>query len=314
MILVLAPACHPAEAVDAQGFQGVVEHDTVVLAFEVAGRVGQVAVREGDHLEGTVVVAKLDESLARPERDARAAELDAARAELALLEAGSRNEDIRAAEADLASVIQQQDVLARQRQRQLDLVRAGAAPSATIDDFDAQATTLKGRRDVQEQRLRALRTGARKQEIEAARARVNGLQAALMSADAQLARFELSYQGSADVLEVHVKVGEVVGPGGPAFTVADLDHPYVDVFVPQSEISRFQVGQPAAIRVDALNGSVRGRVERIGTKTEFTPRFLFSEKERANLVIRVRIRIDDLQHALRAGVPAFVTLAAAEEK
>ena len=61
------------------------------------------------------------------------------------------------------------------------------------------------------------------------------------------------------------------------------------------------------------DASVRSTVERIGYKTEFTPRYLFSEKERSNLVVRVRVRVSDPGHLLRAGVPAFVT-PSAEEK
>ena len=68
-----------------------------------------------------------------------------------------------------------------------------------------------------------------------------------------------------------------------------------------------------AVRIDSLREPVSGSVERIGYKTEITPRYLFSEKERSNLVVRVRVRVNDPGHTLRAGVPAFVT-ASAEEK
>jgi hypothetical protein len=44
-------------------------------------------------------------------------------------------------------------------------------------------------------------------------------------------------------------------------------------------------------------------------RTEFTPRYLFSEGERENLVLRVRVRIEDPKRELHGGVPAFVTLA-----
>jgi hypothetical protein len=44
----------------------------------------------------------------------------------------------------------------------------------------------------------------------------------------------------------------------------------------------------------------------VGRNLEFTPRYLFSEKERSNLVVRVRVRVEDPRHLLRAGVPAFV--------
>ena len=48
-------------------------------------------------------------------------------------------------------------------------------------------------------------------------------------------------------------------------------------------------------------------MENVGRKTEFTPRFIFSERERPNLVVRIRVRIEDPEERLHAGVPAFVT-------
>jgi HlyD family secretion protein len=305
--------CDNASATGRQPLQGVVELDTRTLSFEVPGRVEEVRVQEGDAIDGTVVLARLDESMARPERDARAAEVEAAKAQLALLEAGARNEEVRAIEAELRALESQLVVLARQRARQNVLTSQGAAPSARLDDLDAQESALVGRRDVAQQKLKGLRAGARRQEIDAARARVAALEASLVAVDARLERFVLRYQGDADVLEVHVKQGEVVAAGSPALTLADQDHPYVDVFVPQSELANVRVGFSMNVRVDSLTYPLKGRVERVGYKTEFTPRYLFSEKERANLVIRVRVRLDDPKHVLHAGVPAFAFLTEAEK-
>ncbi len=287
-------------------YQGVIELDVVTLSFEVPGRVEAVRVAEGQALSGDTVLAELDETMARAEREARAAELEAAKAQLDLLEAGARTEDVRAVELELKSVVAQEAVLARQRARQEQLTKSGAAASASLDELDNRASSLAGRRNVLEQRLRGLRAGARRQEIEAARAKVKALEASLLASDVRLGRYKLRYQGTAEVLENHVKTGEFVGAGAPAFTIADLDHPYVDVFVPQAEIGAIELGMAMEARIDAPPGRARGRVERIAQKTEFTPRFLFSEQERANLVIRVRVRLEDEQHALRAGVPAFV--------
>jgi HlyD family secretion protein len=300
-------ACTNASAGQARSLQGVVELDTVSLAFEVPGRIEKVEVDDGDRLQGKVVLAALDETMARPEREARAAELAAAKAQLALLEAGSRSEDIRGVQAEIASITAQEQVLERQRQRQVTLSQQGAAPASRLDEFDAQASAFAGRKSVLNEKLKGLRSGARRQEIDAARAQVDALAAVLLAADARLSRFVLTHEGTADVLDVHVKAGEVVSAGAPAFTLADLDHPYVDVFVPESEISAVKMGQAMWVRVDALEQPLRGQVERIGHQTEFTPRYIFSEKERANLVVRVRVRVNDPQHRLRAGVPAFVT-------
>lgn len=290
-------------------FQGTVEFDTVTLAFEVPGKVAWLGVDEGDQLsEGRKVVARLDDALVLPERAARAAELDAQRAQLALLEAGARKEDVRAAAAELESVRQQEQVLERQRQRQEQLEKSGAAPKAVLDGFDAQESQLHGQRNVLEEKLRVLRGGARVEELMAARAGVRALEAQLALVDARLGKHELSYDQIADVLDVHVDPGEVVAPGTPIMTIADLAHPYVDVFVPQQRMAGVQVGQRAQVRVDGLDKAVEGLVERIATRVEFTPRYLYSEKERATLVLRVRVRVADRERVLHAGVPSFVSI------
>jgi HlyD family secretion protein len=307
---LFAVGCQGQPPISQGAYQGVVELDIVTLSFEVPGRVEAVKVVEGQPLQGETVLAELDETMARAERETRAADLEAAKAQLDLLEAGARTEDVRAIEVELKSVLDQEAVLARQRARQEQLTKSGAAASATMDDLDTRASSLAGRRDVLEQRLRGMRAGARRQEIEAASAKVKALEAALLASDVRLGRHKLRYQGTAEVLENHVKTGEFVGAGAPAFTIADLDRPYVDIFVPQAEVSAIKVGMGMTARIDAHPRPVSGHVERIGRKTEFTPRFLFSEKERANLVIRVRVRLDDENHALRAGVPAFVKVAA----
>jgi HlyD family secretion protein len=104
-----------------------------------------------------------------------------------------------------------------------------------------------------------------------------------------------------------VKVGEMVAPGAPAVTLADLSHPYVDVFVPEARMPEVRMNQAVSVKVDGMNKSLPGKVEHVYTRTEFTPRYLFSATERPNLEVRVRVRIDDAEKALHAGVPAFVT-------
>jgi HlyD family secretion protein len=110
------------------------------------------------------------------------------------------------------------------------------------------------------------------------------------------------------VLDVVVEPGEVVAAGAPVVVVADPAHPFADVFVPQADLGGVRVGQPARVEVDGDRRRFAGRVEHVARRAEFTPRFVFSESERPNLVIRVRVRIDDPEHRLHAGVPAFVAL------
>jgi HlyD family secretion protein len=90
-------------------------------------------------------------------------------------------------------------------------------------------------------------------------------------------------------------------------TLGDTTRPYVDVFVPQGELAGLRDGTKATVRVDGTARTWTGVVESVGRTLEFTPRFLFSDKERPNLVVRVRVDVADPGQRLHAGIPAFVT-------
>jgi len=108
------------------------------------------------------------------------------------------------------------------------------------------------------------------------------------------------------VLEVHAEVGEVVAPLSPIVTLGDLDHPLVEVFVPPNSLSGIQRGAQVKVRTDALKAPLEGRVDYISLRTEFTPRYVFSDPERSRFMVRVRVRVEAPKHLMFAGVPAFL--------
>lgn len=303
---LLAAGCerHP----EPSPLQGVVEYDDRVIGFEVGGRVLEVPVERGADVAADALLARLDDSLERPMRDLRSAELSAAQAQLKLLRSGARGEDLKASEAEIGALQAQEALLAKNLARQQQLRSAGAASQASLDEISSQLDAIGERRRALDQRLKALRSGARSEELAAADARAQGASAALAAIDARLGRYALKSSVAGTIVDVHVKPGEMVSPGAPAVTLADLAHPFVDVFVPQGKMEGVAVGASAHVRVDATLSPFPGRVEYVFPHTEFTPRFLFSESERPNLVIRVRVRLDDPKHQLHEGVPAFIEL------
>jgi HlyD family secretion protein len=311
LVLVLGgvAGCESAKAGTPDPLQGVVEYDDRVLGFEVSGRVAAIAVQRGQEVEADAPLVKLDDTLETPVRDLRAADLAGAEAQLRLLKAGARGEEIRASAAEVAALQSQEDILDKNLKRQQTLLSQGALSQSTLDDTAAQLRSTSERRRAAEERLLALRNGARGDEIAAAVARVQGAQAALAAQSARLTRYALRSPAPGSIVDVHVETGEMVAPGTPAITLADLSHPFVDVFVPQARAHELKVGDPMQVMVDGLTAPLPGRIEHVFPKTEFTPRFLFSEGERPNLVLRMRVRVDDPEHVLHSGVPAFVTAA-----
>jgi HlyD family secretion protein len=304
-VLLLAADCHRQRA-QLTGYQGVLEYEEQDLAFEVSGRLSAVEVQPGAHLRAGTVIARLDDSLARTALLARQSEAAAAEDQLRLLRAGARSEDVRAMRARLEAAQASEALLERNAERMRRLTEAAATTRAALDEAESQLERARAERRSVEENLQALSRGARAQEVEAARHRLEAAQAAADLERERIARHTLVAAGAGEVLQVHLQTGEMAPAGAPVVTTADVGRPYAEVFVPQAEIGNLRVGTPAVARTDSAPGGVQGRVEVIGRRTEFTPRYLFSESERSNLVIRVRVRLQDAEGRLHAGLPVFV--------
>ncbi|MFO0626576.1 MAG: HlyD family efflux transporter periplasmic adaptor subunit [Polyangiales bacterium] len=309
LLLSLALAgCGAIGASTPPGLQGVVEFEERRVSFELGGRIDALTARRGAHLRAGAEVASLDRTAALPLRDVRRSEVDAARARVALLRAGARPTDVRAAQAQVSALAAVESSVRRGLARAETLARAGSAPAAQVEDLEGQRDRAAAERAAAEERVRTLRQGARPQEVAAAEAQLHAAQNALAAEEQRLARYTARAPIDGVVLDVIAEPGDVVSPGAPVITLADTSRPYVDVFVPQAAVSAVRLGAAARVRVDALPAPLDATVEDIGRQTEFTPRFLFSERERPNLVVRVRLRVRDPDRRLRAGVPAFASI------
>lgn len=302
--------CSQARAGAPAGYQGVVELDDRVLSFELPGKVSKLSVARGARVTSGAQLASIDDALERATREARSSDARAADAQTKLLRSGSRPEDIRATAAQLKAAKAQIALLERDLARTDRLIASGTLPAARRDETDAQLVRVRGERDALAQRLAAQRNGARVEEVESASSRSDAAAALVKLEDTKLARHTLTAPIAGVITEIHVDEGEVVAAGAPVISLADATHPYADVFVPEGGLFGIRLGTPCKVRVDSSPSAVPCTTEHVSERTEFTPRYLFSERERPNLVVRVRVRIDDPEQKLHAGIPAFVTFEA----
>ena len=305
LIGVFLSSCHHANPADS-AYQGVVELDEWVLGFELTGRISSLGTVRGAAVDKGQRLAQLDTTLEATTRAAREDDAEAARAQLALLKAGSRAEDLRSVEAQVRAARATADTLAKSLAREKELRARSASTDAAVDDLQGRFDSAVAERQSLEQRLAGMRRGSRAEELNAALARADAAVEAVKLEDERLARHDLFAPAKGLVLEVHAKAGEVVAAGAPVVTVGDPSHPFADVFVPEGSVAGIGVGVKAEVHVDGEPTALPGTIESLGQKMEFTPRFLFSERERPSLVVRVRVRIDDPEERLHAGVPAFV--------
>jgi HlyD family secretion protein len=300
--------CRSAEGTTPAPLQGIIELEETTIGFELSGRLTQLLVHEGDMVEAGALLARIDDGLEKSSRGAQAGQVEVAKQQASAVRAGARSEEVRSLQARVDAARASEALLDKQLGRERTLVAKGAIAQASLDELEGQLARARGEREALEHNLKLLRQGARREDVSVADARAQAATAALDVNDARLVRHELRAPIRGSVLDVNFEQGEVVAAAAPVVTLADPQRPYVDVFVPQAEIARVFVGESATIRIDALSHALGGKVEHIARRTEFTPRYLFSENERSSLVVRVRIRIADPRQQLRAGVPAFVRL------
>ena len=311
-----AIACEAPPPSNALTASGNVEATEVQVAPEVGGRIVELRVDEGDRVKAGDVIATLDTKDVELQIDRARAERAAAAAQLRLLEAGARTEDVRQAEAQVdatTSEIAAIDVEIGNAQTDLDrfeaLLKANAGSQKQRDDAKARVDLARERKRSAEERVRVaraslerVRAGARQEELEGARARV-------ATVDAQLAVLEKSLRDAQVVSSVPglvtqkiVDAGELVPPRAPLVVVTDLDHAWANVFVPEPVVPRIALGQAATVRTDA-GTSLPGKVTYISPRAEFTPRNVQTADERSKLVYRVKVSVDNSAGTLKQGMP-----------
>jgi HlyD family secretion protein len=296
---------------------GHVEATDVRVAPEVGGRIVSLAVKEGDRVEAGNIVLRLDTRDAQLAIDRARAEQRAAEAQLALLRAGSRPEEIRQSDAQ-AQAARDEAQAARAElaaaeadlQRFEALLEANAGSRKQRDDARTRRDVARERVQASDSRLRAaeqgtvkLRSGARPQEIDAARARVAAAVTQVATAEELLKDAEVISPARGIVSEKLAEVGEVIAPRTPVLVITDLDNAWADVYVPEPVVPRLRLGQAATIFTDAGGSGLQGSLTYISPKAEFTPRNVQTAEERAKLVYRVRLTIDNKEGVLKSGMP-----------
>lgn len=312
----LAVACSQPPPSNTLTASGNVEATEVQVAPEVGGRIVELRVAEGDRVQAGAVIATLDTKDTELQIARARAERAAATAQLRLIEAGARAEDVRQAEAQVdasTSEIAAIDVEIRSAQLDLDrfeaLLASNAGSQKQRDDAKARVDLARERKRAAEERVRVSRTtldrvraGARKEELDGARARVATVDAQLAVLDKGLRDAQVTAPTGGVVTQKLVDAGEIVAPRTPLVIVTDLDHAWANVFVPEPAVPRIKLGQAGTVRTDA-GSTVQGTVTFISPRAEFTPRNVQTADERSKLVYRVKVTVDNSAGVLKQGMP-----------
>lgn len=291
---------------------GNVDIRQVDLAFNAEGRLAELAKQEGDRVTAGEVVALLDDETYRNAARLAEARLDAQRAVLARLEAGSRPEEIARARADVlagrAALVHAEQVFERRR----DLAGQGVVARQAYDDSKAELDGARQRLAAAEQTLRLAELGPRAEDIAQARAQVRAEEAALALVRERLERTRLKAPSAGVVLARVLEPGAIVLPTSTVYTLALTDQVWVRTYVPQSELGRAAPGTAVQVLTDSRPSKPYGGwIGYVAPTAEFTPKTVETPELRTQLVYRLRVHVREPDDALRQGMPVTVLLPAA---
>ena len=320
---VAVTGCTGRNSQEQQRASGYVEATEVRVAPEVGGRVVELKVDEGRRVAVGDVIARLDTKDTELAMQKVEAERDQAVAQLRLLQAGARAEDIRQAEAQVES--SEADVRVADAelqsatadlQRFEALLQANAGSRKQRDDAATRKDVAAARVNAARERARAaretvakLKAGSRVEEIAAARARVAVVEAQIASLKKALVDAVLTSPVAGVVTSKLIDLGEVIAPRTPIVVVTDLDHAWANVYVDEPMVPRLRLGQKIALVTDA-GQRLEGSITFISPKAEFTPRNVQTAQERSRLVYRIKVSADNNDGVLKPGMPVEAELPA----
>ena len=189
-------------------------------------------------------------------------------------------------EAQIAAIRQQLAKAKQDQQRYKELVADGAAPSKMLDDATNQVQVLQKQLDAQISSLNT-NTNALNKQMEATEVQVDQLRD-------QLRKCHISTPIAGTVLEKYVEKGEFVATGKPLFKMADTKNMFIRAYVTSAQLKDIKVGQQAKVFADYGDGQKKeyeGTVSWISSKSEFTPKTILTDDERADLVYALKVAI-----------------------
>ena len=189
-------------------------------------------------------------------------------------------------EAQIAATRQQLAKAQQEEQRYRELVADGAAPSKFLDDATNQVKVLQKQLAAQQS---ALSTNTRSLDKQMA---VTDVQVSQLKDQLQKCHIISPTKGT--VLEKYVERGEFVATGKPLFKIADTEDMYMRAYVTSAQLQNIKLGQQVKVFADYGDGQRKeydGTISWISSRSEFTPKTILTDDERADLVYAVKVAI-----------------------
>lgn len=173
-----------------------------------------------------------------------------------------------------------------EQQRYLELVNDGAAPAKMLDDATSQVQVLQRQLDAQVSTLNT--------QLSTLNSQMSATDVQTSQLRDQLQKCHIKSPAAGTVLEKYVERGEFVSPGKPLFKMGEVKQMFLRAYVTSAQLQNIKIGQAVKVFADYGNGQKKeydGTISWISSRSEFTPKTIVTDDERADLVYAVKIAV-----------------------
>ncbi|MCG8309087.1 MAG: HlyD family efflux transporter periplasmic adaptor subunit [Cytophagales bacterium] len=255
---------------------GVFEATEVIVSAEASGKILALNIREGDALTRDQVVGLIDSTqlhLTKKQLEANKITVLSGRPDV--------QAQIEATEREIAKQ-------EREKERIEKLLAGDVATQKQLDDIESLILILKARLRSQKSNL--------SNSVNSVDAQSNSIDVQIEQLEDRIEKCNIKSPISGTVLVKYAEQGEIAAMGKALFKVADVDHMILKAYVTADQLARLTIGQEVRVLAEfgeTENREYRGKVTWISSKSEFTPKTIQTQDERANLVYAVKIAVQN---------------------
>jgi HlyD family secretion protein len=289
----------------------IVAAHKIALASKVSGRVAWIGVEKGDRVKKGQTLVRLEDEEFRARVTEAQGQLGSLKARLAALENGSRPEETARSQADMEQVRADLENARVTLNRTRAMVEQGIMSKQALDDTQSRYNAQVARFKSFEKTHELVRTGPRREDIDAMRSEVKQAEGSLAFAQTQLENTVISAPISGVILERNVERGEFVTTGfasdrgakGYVVSMADLNDLQAELDINQNDFAKLGPRQPATITADAYpDRKYQGEI------TEVSP-----EANRSKATVQVKVKVFSPDEFLRPEMNASVAFHSTEK-
>ena len=186
----------------------------------------------------------------------------------------------------IAATRQQLEKAEMEQQRFETLVKNHAANQKQLDDAVSAVNVLKRQLEAQ--------ISALNNTTQSLNSQMSATDIQRMQVLDQLQKCRITTPISGTILSKYVEAGEFVSIGKPLFQMADIEQMCLRAYVTSAQLANIKIGQSVTVYADFGGGDRKeyaGTVTWISERSEFTPKTILTDDERADLVYAMKVAI-----------------------